>query len=217
MGHDDGVSLLPASHAFLAAAAWAETVLADPALGAAWERPSALAHMDVGTVAGHLYLVVRRVDKHLDAEPSPVLTPTGHYQFIRVSGPADHDQELHQQVRRDGRHVARWGWESVRDAFEQRVRKLESRMTGALPATIQFGAGSLDFGEYLHSRVVEVLVHTDDLAVSVGIDPGVPPTECTDVALPFLLQASRELYGDLGVVRAFTRRERAEGSAPAVF
>ena len=211
------MDLITASTAFMVAASWAERVMRDPAVGDHWDEPSALARMEVGALAGHLYLVVRRVDQHLDVEPPPVSAPTGRYPVVRIDQPADLDADVHQRVRSDGRHVAQRGWCGVRDAYADRVQKLSTRLTGPLPSTIQFGAGSIDFAEYLSSRVVEVLVHADDLAASVGLEPPDPPAACVDVGLEFAVRVARGQHGDMDVLRAFTRRERVRGSVPAIF
>jgi Mycothiol maleylpyruvate isomerase N-terminal domain len=207
-----------AAGAFLLAGRHAEAVLGDHRVGSAWDSPSALPRMDVGAVAGHLFLVVRRVDKHLDrAQPpvSPVTSDT--YPTVSVARPDDLDLEVHRRVRRDGRHVAAWGWSAVVDALGQRLVKLDSRLTAPLPSAIAFGDRSIDFGEYLASRVVEVLVHTDDLAASVGLDDVRPPPPAVDAALAFLVAAARRSHGDLAVLRAFTRRERIDDSVPFVY
>ena len=75
----------------------------------------------------------------------------------------------------------------------------------------------MGFADYLRSRLVEVLVHTDDLATSVGIDAGPPPPSAVDVALAFLLEAARRDHGDLAVLRAFTRCERVAPWIPSVY
>jgi Mycothiol maleylpyruvate isomerase N-terminal domain len=203
--------------AFLSAARFAGDVLRDPQVGAAWDHPSALPRMTVGEIAGHLFLIVRRVDKRLDA-PAAVAGPRlDGMMYPRVDRPEDLDEEIHEQVRRDGRHVAAWGWNGVCESFDARVAKLEGRMPSDVPADTAMGDHVLAFGDYLGSRVVEVVVHTDDIVVSVGADVGEPPADAVDTALLYLLGAARRVHGDGAVLDAFTRRERAPVGAPSVF
>jgi hypothetical protein len=192
-------------------------VLGDSAVGAAWSEPSALARMTVGDVAGHMFLVVRRVDKHLDEEPRPSRSGRRGMAFPKVDGPDDLDREVHAQVRLDGHHVAGWGWPDVRDAYDARVAKLRLRLPEDAPPEVLLGDHAVEFGDYLASRVVELLVHMDDLAVSTGLGSRSPPADVMDVALGYLLDAARRVHGDQTVLRTFTRRERVPDGAPSIY
>jgi hypothetical protein len=62
--------------------------------------------------------------------------------------------------------------------------------------------------EYLRTRVVELVVHADDLAASIGVEL-VPPQPATcRVAIDVLVDAARIRHGDMAVLRALARRER---------
>src|SRR5205809_134497 len=113
--------------------------------------------MTVGDLAGHLFNVVRRVDQRLDARPDLSLPQLAGMSYPRVEGPEDLDLAVHDQVRRDGRHVAERGWSPPCDAYDDRVAGLTRRLVGPVPATVALGDHAIDLGEYLASRVVEVL------------------------------------------------------------
>ncbi|MGE0878484.1 MAG: hypothetical protein AB7L13_05530 [Acidimicrobiia bacterium] len=213
---------------FLDALGYAESILLAPPVGARWTEPSALALMDVGSVAGHLFLVVRRVVKRLEAadahtaavERASRATKVDRvvYRTIRVTNETDLDHEAHRVVRDDGAHVAAWGWEPVCDAFADRVSRLRARFAAApLPAVTDFGGHAMAFDAYLESRVVEVLVHADDLATSCELDAGSPPATAVDIALGFLVDIARREHGDLAVLRSFTRHERLGPRLPSVY
>jgi hypothetical protein len=206
-----------AARAFLSAARYGAEVLGGPSTRAMWGEPSTLPRMTVGDVAGHLYLVVRRVDKHLDEPHNEAPTPGVAMSYPRVDRLEDLDLNVHEQVRHDGRHVAEWGWFPLRQAYDDRVAKLERRLLGPLPAAITLGDHSIDFGDYLGSRVVEVLVHVDDITTSTGAALGDPPTEAMDAALTYLLSAARRVHGDRAVLLAFTRRERVPAGVPSIY
>ncbi len=225
---------------FLLAAGYAGEILAWPEIGTAWDSPSALARMTVGAVAGHLYLALRAVDKHLDETPEPssgdsatgdpetgakpgvsparnAATAPPHQQWPRIERPEDLDRPDSLRVRVDGDHVAAWGWEAVRSAYTNRMEKLEGRLRGSLPSTVRFGAAVMDFGDYLVTRIVELLVHADDLAASVGLPPPGPPPDSVSLAIEVLTEGARSIYGDLEVLRAFTRPERSRRPIPSVY
>jgi hypothetical protein len=217
----DVTAASPEIAAFFGAARHALAVIERPEIGAAWEQPSVLARMTVGDITGHVFLVLRRVEKHLDEAhdtPIPDDTPRRRgWAFPRVETDADLDREVHVVVRDDGHHVAAWGWADVVAACRARVATLERRLPGDAPAEVMLGSLAIPFPDYLGSRVVELLVHADDLAASVGVELAAPPPDAAAVALATLLDAARDVYGDTTVLRVFTRRERVPPGAPAVY
>lgn len=69
--------------------------------------------------------------------------------------------------------------------------------------------GSTTLDDYLLTRVVELLVHADDLAVSVGQEIDLPG-DASSVAFGVFVDLARARSGDLAVLRAFTRKERGD-------
>jgi len=67
--------------------------------------------------------------------------------------------------------------------------------------------------DYLPTRIVEIVVHADDLAVSVGAPPVPFPADVVDVVVDVLVRTARVTHGDLAVVRALSRRERDAADA----
>jgi hypothetical protein len=67
--------------------------------------------------------------------------------------------------------------------------------------------------DYLATRLVELCVHVDDLAVSLG-EPAPPlPEAATGLAVRILVDVARQRHGDRAVLRALTRRERDPAEA----
>ena len=52
------------------------------------------------------------------------------------------------------------------------------------------------------------MVHGDDLAVSLGVDPPLLPPAATGLVIATLVEVARIRHGDIAVVRALARRER---------
>ena len=129
----------------------------------------------------------------------------------------DLDRTDHRIVRDDGAHVASWGWKAVTTAYRERVEKLAARLAVQGPRAVAVGDGVMDLESYLVTRIVELLVHTDDLAVSVGIAPRVMASDAVNLALDVLVDAARAIHGDLEVLRSLTRPERVQPPAPSVF
>jgi hypothetical protein len=68
--------------------------------------------------------------------------------------------------------------------------------------------------DYLVTRTIELAVHLDDLAVSIGVDtPSLDP-RAIDLVTACLVKIARIRHGDVEVLRAMARRERV---AQAVF
>jgi hypothetical protein len=201
--------------AFVDAAHHAGGMLADHAVEDSWSAPSVLAEMTVGAVAGHIFLVLRRALQHLDdpqPDPSDVAPQPRRWTWSRVDSEADLQRLEHLQVRLDGEKVSRWGWAAVVGGYRQRLQEFESRVEMSEPSAVLVGGLHLSFEHYMATRVVEMLVHADDLGSSAAIQASTPPPASMDVALPLLFSDARSLYGDVAMMRALARRERAPGT-----
>jgi hypothetical protein len=64
---------------------------------------------------------------------------------------------------------------------------------------------------------VELVVHIDDLAGSVGLPTPDLPDLATDLVISCLAGVARRRHGDLEVVRALARHERAHSDVFPVF
>lgn len=80
-----------------------------------------------------------------------------------------------------------------------------------------FGGLVMRLDDYLQTRIVEALVHTEDLALSVGIAPPNPPGDALEIAVDHLLDVTRRRHGPAAILRALTRRELDDVAALRVF
>ena len=161
----------PARSAFLEAATSVARLLAEPAVAAAWERPSALAKLSVSGLAGHLL------------------------NQIVVPG----------ELLRSGAHPAA-------------LDPLRARLAGE-PADrivhLPWRSWSLTLDDLLLTRIIELAVHSDDLAVSVDIATPALPAHVTDPVLQTLVLVAARRHGTVALLRALSRAERAPATVTA--
>ncbi|MFC0033506.1 maleylpyruvate isomerase N-terminal domain-containing protein [Micromonospora chaiyaphumensis] len=209
----------PIRTAYLTAARSAAALLADPAVAARWDAPSALAEFRVGGLAGHLAFQVLAVPAVL-AEPVPPGEPIGlldHYARGTWIGAAV-DDEVNVGIRSSGERVAADGPDALRAAVDPTV----DRLAAALPAEpagrvvhLARGPWSLALDDYLTTRLMELAVHSDDLAVSVGVPTPELPAEVLDPVFALLTRLAVRRHGQPAVLRALSRAERAPASVTA--
>ena len=202
--------------AFAVAGVATAAVVGSPEVATAWDDASALVGYRVGELAAHTLLATARLEAVLTEEgrADPVVVDlAGFYGPNRVDGPADADAGLHPLVRAAAADAAGPGPAVVAEELRDVLDRLRGPLAAADPArlvsvvNVRRGATRLD--TYLRTRVVELVVHGDDLAASVALAYE-PPPAAVDVTLGVCLELARARSGDLAVVRALVRRERAD-------
>jgi len=205
--------------AYLVAAASAADLLRDPAVARSWGSPSALAGFSVGGLAAHLAGQVLFVPETL-AMPGPegeVVPLLGHYERVTWIG-ADLDAEVNVAIRSSGEAGAADG----PDRLVGQVVDALDRLREALPAEpadrlVRPPAGpwALRLDDFLTTRMMEIAVHSDDLAVSVGVPTPTLPSAVVDPVLALLTQLAVRRHGATGLLRALSRAERAPATVAA--
>jgi uncharacterized protein (TIGR03083 family) len=204
---------------YLTAARSAADLLRAPAVTAAWQRPSALPEFSVSGLAGHLAYQVLVIARIL-AEPvpaEPLIPLLEHYGRAGWVG-AGLDEEINVRIREGGEAEATGGAE----ALVARVDTAVEALTGNLatvddrPVRIPFwGPWSLTLDDMLITRMMELAVHSDDLAVSVGVVTPELPASAIDTVVDLLSRLSVRRHGPVAVLRALSRAERAPASIAA--
>jgi hypothetical protein len=93
---------------------------------------------------------------------------------------------------------------------DQLVRLLDNAEAARAVAVIRVSGAQVPLRDYLRTRVLELVVHGDDLICSVpGLAAPGPPPGSLEVSLGVCLQLAQGRVGGLAVLRAFTRGERA--------
>ncbi|MFC9672584.1 maleylpyruvate isomerase N-terminal domain-containing protein [Streptomyces sp. NPDC056949] len=199
--------------AYLGAAAQAVTLLGAPEVAASWEMTSALTEMTVGGLAGHLAYQVFSVTPALQAStsqeaPIPLLE---HYSRAAwIDAPLD--GEVNAGIRAKGEDIASEGaqvlLEHARAALaEQKVALPEVR--GDLVVFMPQTGWALSLDDFLVTRMMELAVHMDDLAVSVGIAAPKLSTTAFEPVLTLLARLAARRHGQAALLRALARAERA--------
>jgi len=209
----------PIRQAYLVAAGSAVEVLDDPAVAAAWQKPSALSDFSVGGLAAHLAAQVLFVPATL-AKPRPEGEPVGllgHYERVTWIG-ADLDAEVNVNIRSGSEDVATDGPAAVVAQTRAAVRELTGQLADepddrrvSPPA----GPWVLTLDDFLITRMMEIVVHSDDLAHSVGIPTPEFPPEVVDPVLHLVTALAVNRHGTVPVLRALSRAERAPASITA--
>ena len=197
---------------FLRTAELAEQAIERAGAAAVWSEPSALVGYTVGGLAGHLARAVLTVDRYLD-QPVPAAEPTDAAGYVvRVLGAHDPvASTFHDQVRRRGEQEASQGPAALVDALRTDRLTLTDRKASLEPGTpiAVLEDTVLSVEDYLDTRLVELVVHLDDLGVSVGGDGAedLPAAAYERVAAVLAVVAPRRV-GPLATVRSLARRER---------
>ncbi|MEV4741823.1 maleylpyruvate isomerase N-terminal domain-containing protein [Streptomyces sp. NPDC049555] len=199
---------------FLAAARSAAELLRAPEVAAAWRRPSALEEFGVGALAGHLAYQVLCVPVALE-EPQPVeekVSLAEHYRRVEWIG-AGPGADVNVRIREGGERLAAEGAVVLAERVEAALAGLPAALGAAdagravrLPF---WGPWSLGLADLLVTRTMELVVHCDDLAVSVGLGTPDFPPEVVDSVVGLLARLAVHRHGAVPVLRALARAERA--------
>ena len=87
--------------------------------------------------------------------------------------------------------------------------------SAADPALIPWQAWALTAHDFLVTRLMEMLVHSDDLAASLDVPTPQFPDEAVRLVLGLLTSVAVERHGQTALVRALSRPQRAPGSVSA--
>lgn len=207
---------------YLESATAAAALIASPEVAARWDQPSALAEMTVRGLAGHLARQFTRVPDQLSRrEPLPegaeVITVLDHYARVEwIDAPPDARANV--AIREDGDAEAEGGPQ----ALAERTADAIARLTTMLPAEdpdqpyyLPWTGWALSLAGFLTTRLLEIVIHVDDLAVSVDVPPPPLPEQATEAVIGLLTRLSTRRHGTAAVLRALSRAERAPASIAA--
>jgi Mycothiol maleylpyruvate isomerase N-terminal domain len=205
--------------AFLEAADSAIALLSRPEVSDQWDSPSALAEWSVGGLAGHLASEVPIVLQVLAApvgDERPIPLAEHYARAAWVTSAVDDDVNI--AIRRSTDDAAAAGpaelvegTTAARDAVATALVDQPADRVVVIP----WQGWALTLGDFLVTRMMEIAVHSDDLAASVGVEAPGLSAAVLDPVLTLLTGLAVRRHGQAAVLRALTRRERAGASIAA--
>lgn len=186
--------------AFREAVAWfSETVAHVP--GSAWDGPG-LGEWTVRELVSHTSRILTRTKDYAEATGGRIDTQSGAEYYANAMSTPGIDEQIAQRAR-----------ESMSELGSDPASTVAATSRAVLDAIAPLGAehpfvtpyGTLALGDYLPTRVLELVTHTLDLTRAIGA-PGEPPPSAlrTTMALLGELAAHGQAAGD--VVLALTGR-----------
>lgn len=181
-----------------------------------WQRPSALPKMSVGALACHLGRQAVRAAELLPAATDvPSLdSADAHYHraaWVTSTSPDDPSND-----RDTDDAEAALGAAALNDRAAQAletVRGLLASGSAVEAVLIPWQGWSLRRDDFLLTRLLEIVVHGDDLAVSVGVPTPEFPDEAFAPVRDLLVRLAVRRHGQSAFVSTLTRRERARSIA----
>jgi hypothetical protein len=205
---------------YLTAAEGAATLLAAPEVAGAWDTPSALAKLSVQGLAGHLagqvFIVPAMLAEPIPAEP--LISINEYYAQVSWIG-SDIDDPFNERIRVSGEQDAAGGAAALAAEVDACVQELRRALPAAPARPVRrpnWGSWSISFDDFVTSRLLEIILHSDDLAYSVGIATPDFPAQAVETVVDLLSRIALRRHGTINVLRALSRTERAPTSISAL-
>lgn len=183
----------------------AADLLADPSVGQAWDEPSALEGMTVGALSAHLVRAAGATIAYLDRPAGDgELLDAVEYFHQAITAP------IHDRIKAVSASEATAGQAELVATMGRVARQLEARLpTEPEDRTIAALEGRrLSLDDFCRTRLIEILVHVDDLAASVPAAVPEVPEAATATVIDVLVGIARRRHGDWEVIRVLSRAER---------
>ncbi len=190
-----------------------------PQVAELWDRESALPGMTVGGVARHLVSQPETAVEFLRIQPppphAPVVSLAELYERTDWFAAAV-DAEENTSIRDDFNAMSEGRQEHSVAILEQALADLPDALAAAGDTTyVPWQDSSVATDDFLVVRLMEIVVHTDDLAASVGIPTPAFDDDVLHPALALLAMLGAQRHGQDAAVRALSREERAARPAAA--
>jgi hypothetical protein len=189
-----------------------------PGVATAWDRESALPGMTVGGLVRHLVSQPECAVEFLRAAPptgvETVSLPDYYARVDWLHAPLDAPENT--SIRDGFNAMAGPGHQASLDVLRRARADLPAAIAAAGPTTyVPWQDCALGLDDFLVCRLLELVVHADDLAVSLGRPTPQLDDAVRDPVVALLAVLSVRRHGQDAVVRALARAERAGGSVSA--
>jgi hypothetical protein len=201
---------------FPVAAMIALALIRRPEVTERWDQPSALPKMSVGALACHLGRQPMRAVELLPvaSDVPPLESADEHYAraaWVTSTSPDDpvNDRSTDDADAALGPSALQAG---AAEAVDQ-VRAMLADGSAGDVVLIPWQGWSLRRDDFLLTRLLEIVVHTDDLAISVGLPTPEFPPSAFDPVRDLLVRLAVRRHGQSALISTLARRERAASIA----
>jgi hypothetical protein len=175
--------------------------------------------MSVGGLAFHLAAQVTNTVRLVGSseaatEPIPLLEHYARAAWVR----SDLDAEVNVGIRSGSDAEAAAGADALAAVLDEQLALLPGVLDAAADdeaVLIPWQGWSLSLHDWLVTRQMEIVVHSDDLAASVGLETPEFPESVVVPVLALLGSVAARRHGQAAVVRALSRPQRAPSSVSA--
>lgn len=201
----------------------AADLLRHPEVARRWADESACAGMSVGGLANHLGAQASTVVRLLSMPPHEAAPISALEHYRRAAWVHTRlDDEANVEVRTSADAQAASGPADLGERVERDLAALPGALAPVLDGSrtpdavlIPWQGWALSSADFMLTRTMEVLVHADDLAASIGVDTPTFPDEAARAVLGLLASVAAERHGQAAVLRALSRPQRSTGSVSA--
>ncbi len=184
----------------------------------AWQQESVLPGLTVGGLARHLVSQAECAVEFLitpGPPDAPLLTLVGHYDRVDWwHAPVDAVENT--SIRDEFNQMGSAGHADSVEVLARSRQQLGSAIEAAGPATyVPWQDCAVPTDDFLVVRLMEIVVHADDLACSVGVATPAFGAEVLEPVLALLAALAARRRGQDAVLRALSRHERSAGSVSA--
>ncbi|MBO0810317.1 MAG: maleylpyruvate isomerase N-terminal domain-containing protein [Actinobacteria bacterium] len=177
-----------------------------------WQRPSALPKMSVGALACHLGRQIVRAAELLPVATGvpPLDSSDAHYRRAAWVTSDSPDDPANDRSTDDAE--AALGAAALADRAAGALETVSGLLAGGTAGEvvlIPWQGWSLRRDDFLLTRLLEIVVHADDLALSAGVPAPRFPDEVFAPVRDLLVRLAVNRHGQAAVISALTRRERA--------
>ena len=183
-----------------------------------WGKPSALDGMTVGALAAHLVRATGATLAYLDrTDPSTkpeaeLLTKVSYFH-------AAIDSPVHERIKEVSASEADAGPTAVAARAAEVADQLGERLPGEPEDRLIGALGNrmLTLDDFCRTRMIEIGMHIDDLAHSVGQPTPDMGADVTNEIIDIVVNIGRAQHGDWGIIHALARNERSDQNVFPIF
>lgn len=196
----------------------AADVIGDAAVANRWDQPSALEGMTVGALCAHLVRAAGATIAYLDRTPADrqpddeLLTPVTYFRAA-VEAP------IHDQIKDVSADEAAIGQQAMAAKCRRLAADLASRFADEPEDRLLMALGGrmLTLDDFCRTRLIEVLLHIDDLVASTGIPRPTLDLRGPVEVIEICVGIGIDRHGVWGMLEALARAERSEHNVFPIF